>query len=184
MHVPKRNLIHSFFFPFVCSSICGFFLGHSVIHTFTHPSTGLQIVYNTYAPVLSVCTNLAVMFSFFFSPLRCRWMCLLWFQRWVSVASVSSDYYNSNNDRHTVAKGWKNCLTLYRSVIIVFFCTWNASGPSNIFPEFTLPAGCDQDCDNTPGNYSCSCERGFQLQSDGKSCTGEKHEKYWLTIIG
>ena len=37
----------------------------------------------------------------------------------MSVASVSSDYYNSNNDRHTVAKGWKNCLTLYRSVIIV-----------------------------------------------------------------
>ncbi|PFX27722.1 Deleted in malignant brain tumors 1 protein [Stylophora pistillata] len=51
-------------------------------------------------------------------------------------------------------------------------CAYTGStGPSNIFPEFTLPAGCDQDCDNTPGNYSCSCERGFQLQSDGKSCT-------------
>ena len=63
----------------------------------------------------------------FFSPLRCRWMCLLWFQRWVSA---SSGYYNSNNDRHTVVKGWKNCLTLllqfaydYRSARIFLFCT-------------------------------------------------------------
>ena len=123
----------------------------------------------------------------FFSPLRCRWMCLLWFQR---LVSASSGYYNSNNDRHTVVKGWKNCLTLlsqfaydYRSDRIFLSVHWNASGPSNIFPEFTLPAGCDQDCHNTPGNYSCSCERGFQLQSNGKSCTGEKHEKYWLIII-
>ena len=96
--------------------------------------------------------------------------------------SVSSGYYNSNNDRHAAAKRLENCLTLPQNVFdypqFNFSVYWKASGPSNIFPELTLTAGCDQDCDNTPGNYSCSCERGFQLQSNGKSCTGEKHEKY------
>nr|XP_058953257.1 uncharacterized protein LOC131780658 [Pocillopora verrucosa] len=60
----------------------------------------------------------------------------------------------------------------FLSCVDVDECAYSGSkGPSNIFPELTLTAGCDQDCDNTPGNYSCSCERGFQLQSNGKSCT-------------
>ena len=127
-----------------------------------------------------------VMFSFF-SLLRCRWMCLLWFQRWVTV---SSGYHNSDNDRHSVEKAGKIVQPFCRDLfsitdLLKFSCSvhWNASGPSDIFPEFALPAGCDQDCDNTPGSYSCSCERGFQLQSDGESCTGGKHEKCWLITI-
>uniref|UniRef100_A0A8D8TIU5 Vitellogenin receptor n=1 Tax=Cacopsylla melanoneura TaxID=428564 RepID=A0A8D8TIU5_9HEMI len=29
---------------------------------------------------------------------------------------------------------------------------------------------CDQTCTNTYGSYVCSCEHGFELQSDGKTC--------------
>jgi len=31
-------------------------------------------------------------------------------------------------------------------------------------------AGCDQLCNNTPGNYTCSCNKGYRLLSDGKQC--------------
>ena len=34
-------------------------------------------------------------------------------------------------------------------------------------------AGCDQLCNNTPGNYTCSCNKGFRLLYDGKQCKGK-----------
>ncbi|XP_067017043.1 CUB and sushi domain-containing protein 3-like isoform X1 [Acropora muricata] len=40
-------------------------------------------------------------------------------------------------------------------------------------PDFhlQLPSDCEQVCHNTPGSYICSCVSGFQLASDGKSCS-------------
>ena len=35
---------------------------------------------------------------------------------------------------------------------------------------------CQQDCENVPGSYNCSCFKGFELGSDGKSCNG------WLLL--
>ena len=32
--------------------------------------------------------------------------------------------------------------------------------------------GCTQTCDNTDGSYQCSCWDGYELTSDGYSCTG------------
>ena len=31
---------------------------------------------------------------------------------------------------------------------------------------------CDQVCDNTEGSYSCSCDDGYTLNSDGHACDG------------
>ena len=31
---------------------------------------------------------------------------------------------------------------------------------------------CQQECENAPGSYTCSCYEGFELSSDGKSCNG------------
>ena len=36
-----------------------------------------------------------------------------------------------------------------------------------------IPAGCDQICHNTQGNYTCSCYLGYQLLNDGKRCRGK-----------
>ncbi|XP_067017039.1 uncharacterized protein [Acropora muricata] len=40
-------------------------------------------------------------------------------------------------------------------------------------PDFhlQLPADCEQVCHNTLGSYICSCVSGYQLASDGKSCS-------------
>ena len=32
---------------------------------------------------------------------------------------------------------------------------------------------CQSVCINTPGSFSCSCESGFLLLTDGRSCVGE-----------
>ena len=31
---------------------------------------------------------------------------------------------------------------------------------------------CQQECENTPGSYNCSCYEGFELASNEKSCNG------------
>ncbi len=32
---------------------------------------------------------------------------------------------------------------------------------------------CHQVCNNTPGSYTCSCNVGYRLGSDGRTCTGQ-----------
>ena len=36
----------------------------------------------------------------------------------------------------------------------------------------TNNGGCQQQCTNTVGSYSCSCYTGYTLNSNGKTCTG------------
>ena len=33
---------------------------------------------------------------------------------------------------------------------------------------------CNQICENTPGSYKCSCEKGFEIGRDGYTCEGVK----------
>ena len=32
--------------------------------------------------------------------------------------------------------------------------------------------GCTHTCDNTDGSYQCSCNKGYELTSDGHNCAG------------
>ena len=32
---------------------------------------------------------------------------------------------------------------------------------------------CEHICNNTEGNYTCDCDEGYELNSNGYSCTGE-----------
>ena len=42
-------------------------------------------------------------------------------------------------------------------------------------PDFEcLPlGGCSQQCNNVEGSYFCSCDDGYELQTDGFNCLGE-----------
>ena len=33
--------------------------------------------------------------------------------------------------------------------------------------------GCEQECHNSNGSYTCSCRLGYRLHSDGQQCIGE-----------
>ena len=33
--------------------------------------------------------------------------------------------------------------------------------------------GCDQNCTNTEGSFYCSCQMGYNLNEDGRTCDGE-----------
>ena len=60
-------------------------------------------------------------------------------------------------------------------VIGFFFSDVNECTPVYVesLNKTVIPAGCDQVCHNTPGNYTCSCDQGFQLLYDGKRCRGK-----------
>ena len=34
-------------------------------------------------------------------------------------------------------------------------------------------AGCAHICTNTIGSYVCSCDQGYRLESDGRTCNGK-----------
>ena len=34
---------------------------------------------------------------------------------------------------------------------------------------------CSDDCVNNIGSYSCSCDLGYELDSDARTCVGKKH---------
>ncbi|PFX27724.1 Oncoprotein-induced transcript 3 protein [Stylophora pistillata] len=90
------------------------------------------------------------------------------------ISSLSAWTFNVNG---VCPLGYSLSLPNFRGCVDINECAYTssdvhskASAQSKIFPEFMLPAGCDQICRNTPGNYSCSCASGYQLQSEGKSC--------------
>lgn len=41
---------------------------------------------------------------------------------------------------------------------------------------------CDQLCNNYPGGYNCSCNPGYTLDIDGRSCNGNTPLYYYTSI--
>ena len=71
-------------------------------------------------------------------------------QRITRLAMVSEYYCTENNER--------NCIDI------------NECKANN--------GGCDHICTNTESSYICSCNSGYQIESDEHNCTGifDKHE--------
>ena len=44
-----------------------------------------------------------------------------------------------------------------------------------------MDSDCEQICNNTVGSYTCSCNNGYSLNSDGRNCSG-KITTFLLTI--
>jgi len=41
-----------------------------------------------------------------------------------------------------------------------------------------INGGCEHDCFNTPGSFTCSCPPGYQLTADGLHCRGKTLQTY------
>ena len=54
---------------------------------------------------------------------------------------------------------------------ISIFTDINECDPSSGFVH-----GCQMKCNNFLGGYNCSCNRGFNLTSNGKNCSGNKRK--------
>ena len=40
--------------------------------------------------------------------------------------------------------------------------------------ECEEPSRCDQGCTNSNGSYECSCDAGYELDTNGHTCYGEQ----------
>lgn len=45
-------------------------------------------------------------------------------------------------------------------------------------------SGCTQNCTNNIGSFTCSCNTGYALASDNKTCNGELDQKVSLIEFG
>ena len=66
-------------------------------------------------------------------------------------------------------------------------CLWAVSAAGQALPTHSIPrslpadinecstgvSGCQQTCTNTAGSFLCSCNSGFNLNSNGRTCSGE-----------
>ena len=43
--------------------------------------------------------------------------------------------------------------------------------------------GCEQNCTNSVGSYSCMCGDGYTLNDDGRQCDGVQQFTMWSYII-
>ena len=42
---------------------------------------------------------------------------------------------------------------------------------------------CEHSCVNNEGSYSCSCQSGFSLNSNGRNCSGKNMFEYFIFYI-
>ena len=47
----------------------------------------------------------------------------------------------------------------------------------------TNNGGCDQNCTNEDGTFTCTCETGYTLNADGLMCDGETPLAYYFIIF-
>ena len=43
--------------------------------------------------------------------------------------------------------------------------------------------GCDQTCNKEGDSFSCSCETGFKLEGDGRSCKKSKNLLIFIVLV-
>ncbi len=73
----------------------------------------------------------------------------------------------------TLDTAW-TVLDLTAQVEIVYFCYHYFSYTCTDINECSVNnGGCEHTCTNSEGNFSCSCNSGYELDSNGFNCSGK-----------
>ena len=102
--------------------------------------------------------------------------------QYISLRLSSKCLRKATMDKWIMDSGWSSfgvylCIISWRTMFL-FFQTYL----SFLFFHFVVVPdhnecnaashGCEQKCVNAYGSYSCACLRGYQLNSDNKTCSG------------
>lgn len=75
-----------------------------------------------------------------------------------------------------------NCLNKIYNLILYFIYLYIVKQPVNMYiNQYTSDidecemdmSGCSQKCYNTEGSFVCSCNPGYELQEDSRTCSGQ-----------
>ena len=89
---------------------------------------------------------------------------------------------------------WRNFVAqrfiiLWKKPLRVHFCTWLFLQISNnYFPvhpcDRVSNGDCEEICHKLDGkNHDCQCPKGFELNSDGKTCKKRKTNYLWISLF-
>ena len=62
-----------------------------------------------------------------------------------------------------------SCLHVLKQLLIEYY----DQSPLKDIDECDRFSPCDQNCTNTVGSFMCSCQTGYELHDDARTCTGE-----------
>ena len=82
-----------------------------------------------------------------------------------TVGSYSCSCHNGyqyGSDNHS-------CLGKINNILIMIKITYDGTDINECASQ---NGGCEQNCQNTIGSYSCSCLTGYLIDSNGYNCTG------------
>ena len=71
---------------------------------------------------------------------------------------------------------------LYTFIRNIIFSLYSALILDNNECSSSSTNNCQQLCLNIPGSYSCTCNAGYRLNSDGRTCTGTDWQCYFFLL--
>ncbi len=91
----------------------------------------------------------------------------------------------------TLAINWTAMDSIAQVTITVFGLYLSYPSPNILHPSIIIDVnecltnngGCEHNCTNTDGNFSCSCNTGYSRDSNNLNCTGKIESLHRVTII-
>lgn len=91
--------------------------------------------------------------------------------------NTPSSFMCSCDEGYALASDGMSCNGSYITHGVVFSITVCCVYDTDVDECELGTHNCDQECTNTVGSFTCSCNTGFELDSDGHTCTGRSKPK-------
>ena len=80
--------------------------------------------------------------------------------------NTAGSYYCSCNPGYSLLLNGLTCRGSYLYIIVTVLLTFK------IDIDECIDSECEHVCNNTDGSYTCSCNSGYSLDSNGRNCSG------------